>query len=114
MKTLWIMALAVLFLFIAAPAIGAPPSSVFAGGRAAAPVTQPSSAGKTVTTKVQTFTGTVARSGDLYVLQDDSTNTSFQLDDQESARKYNGRRVKVIGTLDLSTKTIHVEAIEVA
>lgn len=114
MKTLWIMTLAVALLFLSVPNAGARAASVSGRGLAAAPATQSNSAVRMATSRVQTFTGTVAKSGDLYILRDDSTNTSFRLDDQESARKYDGKRVKVIGTLDLSTRTIHVEAIEVA
>jgi len=37
---------------------------------------------------------------------------SYKLDDQERARSYEGRSVKVVGTLDKQTNTITIEKIE--
>jgi uncharacterized protein YdeI (BOF family) len=57
-----------------------------------------------------TFTGTVAKNGDQYVLHDSSGET-FALDDSERARPYEGKTVKVTGELDEKAKSIHVETI---
>jgi hypothetical protein len=55
------------------------------------------------------FTGTVVKEGDKYVLQ--SSGLSYQLDDQDKAKKFEGQQVKVNGDLDKSTKTIRVSDI---
>jgi hypothetical protein len=57
-----------------------------------------------------TFTGTVAKKGDQYVLHD-SSGEIFALDDTERARPYEGKTVKVTGQLDEKAKSIHVETI---
>ena len=57
-----------------------------------------------------TFTGTVAKQGEQYVLHDSSGET-FALDDTERARPYEGKTVKVTGQLDAKAKSIHVETI---
>lgn len=60
-----------------------------------------------------TFTGTIVRSNyGQFVLQDSSTNYNFFLDNQEKAGKFNGRKVKVTGTLDPTQPLIHVVDIE--
>src|SRR5205823_10736323 len=58
------------------------------------------------------ITGTVVKEGDKYVLQ--SSGMSYQLDDQEKAKKFEGQQVKVNGDLDKSTKTIRVSDIAAA
>ena len=50
--------------------------------------------------------------GSTYVLYDRSTQTVYQLDDQDKAETMAGERVTVTGTLDSSKKTIHVQSIE--
>jgi|SRR5690242_20910814 len=48
-----------------------------------------------------------------YVLYDSTTKTIYQLDDQNQAEFFgDGRKVKVSGTYDQATKTIHVRDIE--
>ena len=56
----------------------------------------------------QTFSGTVAKSGDKYVLQDASGKT-YDVDRQEELKKYDGKQVRIKGTLDPDGKTIHVK-----
>ena len=60
----------------------------------------------------QSFSGTVSKSGDNFVLQDEATKTSYTLDNSEQAKQYVGKNVRVTGTLDPSTNMIHVEKIE--
>jgi len=60
--------------------------------------------------QVQTFTGTIKKSGDQFVLSDDSSKSSYELDDQLTASKFDGKKVKVIGTLDAANNMIHVQA----
>lgn len=65
-------------------------------------------------TELKIFTGTIAKDGDQYVLRDDTTKSSFQLDDQETAGKFANKRVRVMGVLDARNETIRVKAIEEA
>jgi Protein of unknown function (DUF5818) len=68
--------------------------------------------------QAQTFMGRIAKSGGTLVLkggyanQDPNAKTTYKLDDQEKAKQYVGKNVKVTGTLDTSSNTIHVSAIE--
>jgi Protein of unknown function (DUF5818) len=57
---------------------------------------------------VQTFTGTVMKVGDKYVLQDASGKT-YDLDNQDLVKSYEGKQVRVKGTLDPDGKTIHIK-----
>jgi hypothetical protein len=50
--------------------------------------------------------------GEKYVLFDPTANTLFNLDDQDKASKFSGQKVKVVGSYDPATKTIHVQTIE--
>jgi len=45
--------------------------------------------------------------GGQYVLYDDEANTMFLLDDQDKSAAFAGQKVKVVGSYDASTKTIH-------
>jgi hypothetical protein len=56
----------------------------------------------------QSFSGTVAKSGDKFVLQDASGKT-YDVDRQEDLKKYEGKQVRIKGTLDPDGKTIHVK-----
>ena len=47
----------------------------------------------------QSFAGMVEKSGDKYVLKDDSGKT-YDIDHQDDVKKFEGKRVKVQGTLD--------------
>jgi cytoskeletal protein RodZ len=51
----------------------------------------------------QTFTGTVVKQGDKYVLKDDAGKT-YDIDHQTDVAKFEGKRVRVQGTLDPSGK----------
>jgi hypothetical protein len=72
------------------------------GQAAPDPQTQPSQTGS------QIFSGTIAKAGNVYVLQDTS-GTSYTIDHQELAQKYEGKQVRIKGTLDPDGKTIHVQ-----
>ena len=67
--------------------------------------------GQAQTPAAQTFTGTIMKNGDKYILKSAGTNV-YQLDDQERASKYEGKQVKVAGTLDASGNNLHVSTIE--
>jgi len=56
----------------------------------------------------QSFEGKITKSGDKLVLQDKATQASYQLDDQEKAKQYEGKNVTVVATMDANTNTLHV------
>jgi len=58
-----------------------------------------------------TFTGTIAKVEGRYVIETSGT-MAYQIDDQKRASRYEGKRVKVVGSLDRTTGTIHVTSIE--
>ena len=59
----------------------------------------------------KTFTGTVMKEGEVFVLSDNADKTNYQLDDAKKASKFEGKTVKVTGTLDAQNLTIHVQTI---
>ncbi len=59
----------------------------------------------------QTFTGTISKESDSYVLKV-SSSTFYKLDNEQQVQPYEGRRVQITGTLDRSLNLIHVEKIE--
>ena|ERR1700722_9320625 len=60
----------------------------------------------------ETFFGTILRNGENFVLSDSATKTRYILDDLQKARRFEGMTVRVTGTLDTSTNSIHVETIQ--
>ncbi len=52
--------------------------------------------------------------GGKFVLYDSAKKATYQLDDQEKPKEFARQKVKVTGTYDKTTKTIHVENIEPA
>lgn len=64
--------------------------------------------------QTQSFTGKIVKTSEGLVLQDQSTNTSYKLDNDKAAKKFSNKQVKVMGTLDSATNTIHVSNIELA
>ncbi len=56
----------------------------------------------------QIYAGTIMKSGDKYVLKD-ASGTSYDIDRQDLAKKYEGQKVRIQGTLDPDGKTIHVK-----
>jgi len=66
------------------------------------------------TQEAKAFSGTIMKEKGKLVLKDSATKMSYQLDDQEKAKEFVGKQVKVIGKLDLDTNLIHVENIEAA
>lgn len=62
-----------------------------------------SAAGAAAPGESQTFSGTVVKQGDKYVLKDDSGKT-YDIDHQSDVAKFEGKRVRVQGTLDANGK----------
>jgi hypothetical protein len=60
----------------------------------------------------KTFAGKILKSGDKLELQDGIGESTYQLDDQKQAQGFEGKNVRVTGTMDLVTRTIHVIKIE--
>jgi cytoskeletal protein RodZ len=60
-------------------------------------------------TGATTFTGTVVKQGDKYMLQDAATGTTYDIDHQDEVKKFEGKKVRVHGTLDSTGKMIHVQ-----
>jgi hypothetical protein len=52
--------------------------------------------------------------GGKYVLYNAATKKVYQLDDQTKPEQFAGQKVKVTGTLDKATETIHVTNVEPA
>jgi hypothetical protein len=56
--------------------------------------------------------GVILKNGDNCVLSDSATKTRYILDDTRKARPFEGKTVKVTGTLDVANNMIYVEAIQ--
>jgi hypothetical protein len=93
------------FVFMCALAWGRPFISI---GSFEAPVQAQQSQPQTAT-----FTGTVLRNGEQFMLRD-SSGQIYRLDDPQHAQPFEGKAVKVTGTLDREARVIHVERIESA
>ncbi len=77
-----------------------------------APPEQPSSpAAGTQAPTTQSFTGTISKESDNFVLKVSPT-TSYKLDNQQEVQQYEGQRVRVTGTLESEINLIHVDKIE--
>ena len=61
---------------------------------------------------VRAYVGTIVKDGDAYVLQ--AANEQYLLDSQKKAKRYKGRHVQIMGTLDKAKHLIHVEKIRVS
>ena len=59
-------------------------------------------------------TARCVKMGGQYTLFDEAKHTVYQLDDQKKPVSFAGTKVKVTGTLNSSTKTIHVTDIKAA
>jgi uncharacterized protein YdeI (BOF family) len=60
------------------------------------------------TGSTQTFTGTIMKSGDKFVLRD-AGGTSYDVDKQDAVKPFEGKKVNIRGTLDSNGKMIHVQ-----
>jgi uncharacterized protein YdeI (BOF family) len=58
---------------------------------------------------VQVFTGVIVKSGDKYMFQDSDSGTTYDIDHQDQVKQYEGKKVRVHGTLDPNGKMIHVQ-----
>lgn len=69
----------------------------------------PDSQAQSQSAGVQVFTGTIVKSGDKYVFQDSASNATYDIDHQNEVKQFEGKKVRVHGTLDSSGKIIHVQ-----
>jgi hypothetical protein len=60
--------------------------------------------------EADTFSGTIVSRKNSYLLR--NGDHEYKLDDQKAAAKHQDQKVKVTGSLDRETNTIHVEKIE--
>lgn len=63
------------------------------------------------TQDAKAFSGIIVKEKGTLVLRDSITKVSYHLDDQERAKQFQGKQVKVVGKLDLDTNLIHIESI---
>jgi cytoskeletal protein RodZ len=82
------------------------PDNTPAAGSSAGTPSAPADA--TSTGADQSFSGTVQKSGDKYVLKDDSGKV-YDIDHQSDVAKFEGKRVRVKGTLDSTGSKIMVK-----
>ena len=75
---------------------------------------QQSSTGAATPTAPQTkvFSGKIVKTGDQLILSDADGKTTYMLDDQAKAKDFVNKDVKVTGSLDASSNTIRVSAID--
>jgi hypothetical protein len=71
----------------------------------------PPAAAGTQAPTAQSFTGTISKESDNFVLKVSPT-TSYKLDNQQEVQQYEGQRVRVTGTLESEINLIHVDKIE--
>ena len=58
-----------------------------------------------------TFNGTIIKNGTRYVLKV-SGNSAYQIDNQGRPKQYEGKHVKIAGTLDADGRSLHITGIE--
>ena len=69
---------------------------------------------QTAAQQPQTFTGTLTQTASGVSLKDSTTNTSYKVDNEDQVKQYVGKDVRITGTLDPSTNTIHVTGIDMS
>jgi Protein of unknown function (DUF5818) len=73
---------------------------------------QPVNADAQAQSSAQTVTGTIVKEDGKYVLKA-SDGKTYQVDDQEKAKHFEGKQVKIVGTLD-SSNILRIQSIEPA
>jgi hypothetical protein len=59
-----------------------------------------------------TFTGTILKNGNSFVLSDSVNKLRYTLDNSDKVGNYEGKTVKLTGTIDMASNVIHVETIQ--
>jgi uncharacterized protein YdeI (BOF family) len=105
-------------LAVAVLVLGLVSVPLFAQSQPAAqdPASQQTAAGQSQSQaqQVQTFTGKLVKSKGKLVLQDAASGAAYSLDNEDQLKQYEGKNVKITGTLDPSTNMIHVTNVEMA
>jgi len=83
-------------------------ASIYLRGQNASPNSQPAGSPLDNAQNAKTFIGRILQVDGKFVLQDNASKDTYLLDDQEKAKPFGGRKVKVLGMLDAPKKTIHV------
>jgi predicted lipid-binding transport protein (Tim44 family) len=95
------------------PDTQAPPPSQAPDQTAPSQTAPPDQSGTASTTDstagAQAFTGTVVKQGDKFVLQDAARGKTYDIDHQEQVKQFEGKRVRVHGTLDAGSNMIHIQ-----
>jgi hypothetical protein len=105
MKMFMLRVAGALLVFTAIPLISVVPKIMLANS-------PPTSMQQQAKQKTKIFSGTIVKNGDNYVLSDSASKLSYVLDDAEKASQFEGKKVKVTGTVDVASNTIHVETIQ--
>jgi Protein of unknown function (DUF5818) len=108
---LGLLAIALFALQPAVVALQGPATSSPSASQQPDPAASPSTM-QSQSSDQQTFMGKIAKSGGKYVLKDSTHKMTYSLDDQDKAKDFEGKSVKVTGMLDTQTNTIRVAAIE--
>lgn len=56
----------------------------------------------------RSFEGRISKQGDQYVLEDKAAQTTYKLDDQQKAKNYLGKNVKIMATMDTRSHILRV------
>jgi len=100
-----------LAMILSASELPPTPALVFSSGASDLAVNAQTAAPQSEAT--QTFEGSIVKKDGQYVFQD-STGKNYMVDDQDKARQFEGKKVKVTGKLAVATNTIQVSNIELA
>jgi hypothetical protein len=77
-------------------------------GHSATPTSQPATTHLDGAQNAKLFLGRILEVDGKFVLRDSVSNDTYLLDNQEKAKPFEGRQVKVTGVLDAASRTIHV------
>src|SRR6266478_2615977 len=75
---------------------------------------QSQSSAQSAQAQPQTFSGKIVKSKGGLALKDEASNTTYKLDNENQAKQFTGKNVKVTGTVDHATSAIHAPNIEMA
>ena len=89
-----------------------PPQNDQAQPSQSQPAQNNSQASPTSAQSSKEFTGTIVKENGAMMLKDGSSNVSYKLDDESKVKEYEGKQVKVTGTLDSQSNVIHVDSIQ--
>jgi hypothetical protein len=68
--------------------------------------------GETTTEPTKMFSGVIAKEQGEIVLKDPVTKVIYKLDDAAKAQQFMGRRVRVVGKLEMNSNKILIDSIE--